>query len=138
MHDDADVFLTELGSKPADDFVSVTDLGILSTSTTDDSPTQDVLTQDMVDPQPVEVSPELFSVDMTRQDATVTTQPTRSSGQKLAKVLEVTIPLRTQTYPTLVNGKTAEKCDNAELSGQSDLETLPKKSKSGSQRKKRK
>ena len=74
----------------------------------------------------------LLSPITTRQDETVTTQPTRSSGQKPAKVLEVTIPLRTQTYPTLVTGKTAEKCDNAELSGQSDLETSPKKSKSGS------
>ena len=74
----------------------------------------------------------------TRQDETVTTQPTRSSGQKPGNVFEVTIPLRTRTHPTLVNGKTAEKCDDVELSGQSDLETSSKKSKSGSQCKKRK
>ena len=103
----------------------------------DDSSTNNVLT-DPVDPQPVENSPNLFSVDATN-NGTVQPQPTtKSSGRKPAKILDVTIPLRTPTHPTLVTGKTAEKRDNTELSGPSDLETSPKKNKSGSRRKKRK
>ena len=105
--------------------------------TNDDSPTNNVLT-DPVDPQPVEDSPNLFSVDET-YDGTVHLQPTtRSSGRKPSKIFEVTIPLRTPTQPTLVTGKTAEKRDNAELSGPSDTETSPKKNRSNSRRKKHK
>ena len=135
LHDDEDVFLAELRSKPANDDVSVAASGILPTH--DISPTNNVFT-DSVDPQPVEDSPNLFSFDATN-NGTVQSQPTtRSSGRKTAKILDVTIPLRTPTHPTLVTGKTAEKRENTELSGQSDLETSPKKDKSGSRRKKRK
>ena len=135
LHDDEDVFLAELRSKPANDDVSVAASGILPTH--DISPTNNVFT-DSVDPQPVDDSPNLFSVDAT-DNGTVQSQPTtRSSGRKPAKILDVTIPLRTPTHPTLVTGKTAEKRDNTELSGQSDLETSPKKNKSGSRRRKRK
>ncbi|KAK2546823.1 Zinc finger CCHC domain-containing protein 3 [Acropora cervicornis] len=133
LHDDEDVFLAELRSKPDDDDVSVANPGIFPTN--DDSPTNNVLT-DSVDPQPVEDSPNLFSVDETN-DETAHLQPTtRSSGRKPAKILEVTIPLRTPTHPTLVTGKTAEKRDNAELSGPSDTEISPKKNRSNSRRKK--
>ena len=117
--DDEDVFLAELRSKPVNDDVSVANPGIFSTN--DDSPTNNVLT-DPVDPQPVEDSPNLFSVDE-MNDGTVHLQPpTRSPGRKPAK-----IPLRTPTQPTLVTGKTAEKRDNAELSGPSDTETSRRK-----------
>ena len=133
--DDEDVFLAELNSKPAKNVVSVANPGVLST-TDDSSPTKDVSTDDAANPQLVEDSPSLFSVDATGQNATVITQPTtRSYGRKPAKILEVTIPLRTPMHPTLVTGKTSEKRDNAELSGQSDLETSPKKNKSASRRK---
>ena len=133
--DDEDVFLAELRSKPVNDDLSVANPGIFPTN--DDSSTNNVLT-DPVDPQPVEDSPNLFSVDETN-DGTVHLQPTtRSSGRKPAKILEVTIPLRTPTHPTLVTGKTAEKGDNTELCGQSHLESSPKKNKSGSRCKKRK
>ena len=133
--DDEDVFLAELNSKPAKNVVSFANPGVLST-TDDSSPTKDVSTDDTANPQPVEDSPSLCSVDATGQNATVITQPTtRSSGRKPAKILEVTIPLRTPMHPTLVTGKTAKKRDNAELSGQSDLETSPKKNKSASRRK---
>ena len=134
--DDEDVFLAELRSKPTnDDDVSVAASAVFSTN--DDSSTNNVLT-DLVDPQPVEDLPNLFSVDETN-DGTVHLQPTtRSFGRKPAKILEVTIPLRTPTQPTLVTGKTAEKRDNAELFGPSDTETSPKKNRSNSRRKKRK
>ncbi|XP_044170611.1 uncharacterized protein LOC122954627 [Acropora millepora] len=134
LHDDEDVFLAELRSKPANDDVSVAASGILPTN--DISLTDNVLT-DSVDPQSVEASPILFSVDATN-NGTVQSQPTtRSSGRKPAKILDVTIPLRTPTHPTLVTGKTAEKRDNTELSGQSDLETSPKKKNKSGRRKKR-
>ena len=133
--DDEDVFLAELRSKPVNDDVSVANPGIFPTN--DDSLTNNVLT-DPVEPQPVEDSPNLFSVDK-MNDGTVHLQPTtRSSERKPAKILDVTIPLRTPTHSTLVTGKTAEKRDNTELSGQSHLESSPKKNKSGSRRKKRK
>ena len=46
----------------------------------------------------MEDSPNLFSVDETN-DGTVHLQPTtRSSGRKPAKILDVTIPLRTPTF----------------------------------------
>ena len=137
LHDDEDVFLAELRSKPANDDVSVAASGILPTN--DTSLTENVLT-DSADPQPVDDSPDLFSFDITDNE---TVQPpptttTRSSGRKPAKILEVTIPLRTPTQPTLVTGKTAEKRDNAELSGPSDTEISPKKNRSNARRKKRK
>lgn len=103
--DDDDVFLT-------DDFVAVANPGILSTCTANDSLTQDVLSQDVVDL--------LARLDKTRLLL------------HQQNPLEVTIPLRIPTHPTLVTGKTAEKCDNAEVCGQSDLKTSPKKGKSGS------
>ena len=133
--DDEDVFLAELRSKPANDDVSVAASGILPTN--DISPTNNVFT-DSVDPQPVEDSPSLFSVDATNNGTVhLHSTTTRSSGRKPAKILEVSIPLRTPTHPSLVTGKIAEKRDNTEISGQSDPETSPKKNKSGSRRKKR-
>ena len=140
--DDEDVFLAALRSKPAPNVVSVSVANPGISLTPDDSLTQDVSNDGVADPQPVDVSPNLFSVDETNDaTATVTVNPqqsTRSSGRRPAKVLEVTIPLRTPTHPTLVTGKSAEKRDNAELSAPSDTEVSPKKNKSGSRRKKRK
>ena len=135
LHDDEDVFLAELRSEPANDDVSVAASGILPTN--DTSLTDNVLT-DSADPQPVDDSPDLFSFDLTDNETVQPPPTTRSSGRTPAKVLEITIPLRKPTQPTLVTGKSAEKRDNAELSGPSDTENSPKKNRSNWRRKKRK
>ena len=134
LHDDEDVFLAELRSQPANDDVYVAASGILPTN--DTSSTENVLTVS-VNPQPVDDSPNLFSFDSTDHETVQPPPTTRSSGRKPGKILEVSIPLRTPTHPTLVTGKIAEKRDNTELSGQSDLETSPKKKNKSGRRKKR-
>ena len=64
---------------------------------------------------PWDDSPDLFSFDLTDNETVKPPPTTRSSGRTPAKVLEITIPLRKPTQPTLVTGKSAEKRDNAEL-----------------------
>ena len=125
---------------PADKDVYVAKPGASVDKNTDDSPTNNVLRDMGVDPPEVDDSPLLFSVDETGQDSTSDSHATKStttnSGHKPAKLMEVTIPLRNPTQPTLVSGRKPEnKRDNTELS---DLETSPKKNKTGSHKKKRK
>ena len=126
-------------SEPDDVFVAAAGIS-LPTRFDTDSPTEDV-SPDKMDETPqatVEESPLLFSVDETGQDVcdnTATTTP--NSGRRPAKLMEVIIPLRNPTQPTLVTGKSAEKRDNPDLSGPSDVEASPKRNKP-SRRKKRK
>lgn len=111
----------------------------LSAHSTTDSLTDDVCTEKMDEtPQKsAEESPLLFSVDTTEQDTCTIKSTTPNSGPKPAKLMEINIPLRNPTQPTLVNGKTAEKRDNTDLSGPSDVEASQKRNKP-SRRKKRK
>ena len=110
-----------------DVFVAVAGVS-LSTLLHTDSSTDDVSTEKMAaTPQEtVEESPNLFSVDNTEHDCP-TNSTTPNSGRKPAKLMEINIPLRNPTQPTLVTGKTAEKRDNAELSGPSDVEASLKR-----------
>ena len=101
--------------------------------------TKDVCTEEM-DATPeksVEESPDLFSFDDTEQDSCTIKPTTPNSGRRPAKLMEINIPLRNPTQPALVTGKIAEKRDNTDLSGPSDVEASPKRNKS-SRRKKRK
>ena len=123
------------------DYIFVAAAGTsLTTRLNTDSLTDDVCTDkmDQTPQETAEESPVLSSFDNTKQD-TRTTNSTRTlnSGRKPAKLMEINIPLRNPTQPTLVTGKTAEKRDNHDLSGPSDVEASPKRSKL-SCRKKRK
>ena len=77
-------------------------------------------------PQETVESPNLFSFDDTEHDCP-TNSTTPNSGRKPAKLMKINIPLRNPTPPTLITGKTAEKRDNAELSGPSDVEASLKR-----------
>ena len=105
----------------------------------DDSPTNDDL-NDVANPPEVEDSPSLFSVDTTEQDSISNSQAVKStmphSGCKPAKIMEMNIPLRNPTQPTLVSGKKTEK--KGDNTGMSDQETSPKKNRPGPRKKKRK
>lgn len=126
---------------PDDKVVSVATPGFsLDEINTDDSPTSDVSKDMDVNPPDVDVSSLLFSVDATGQDSIKDSETAKSttanSGRKPAKIMEVNIPLRNPTQPTLVSGKKPEKKqDNTDLS---DMENSPKKNKTGARKKKRK
>jgi len=70
-----------------------------------------------MDENPQEIaadSPNLFLLDTRTTDS----KPP-NPGRKPAKLMEINIPLCNPTQPTLVTGKTAERRDNADLSGPS-------------------
>ncbi|XP_044165301.1 uncharacterized protein LOC122949247 [Acropora millepora] len=124
---DTDIFVATAGTS-------------LTTCLNTDSSTDDVCTKKMDETprETAEESPLLFSVDNTKQDiCTTNSTTTPNSGCKPAKLMEINIPLRNPTQPILVTGKTAEKRDNPDLSGPSDVEASPKRNKP-SRRKKRK
>ena len=124
-----------------DEAVFVAEPGVsLDEMNDDDSPTNDVLNDVVVNPPEVEDSPSLFSVDTTGQNLISNSQAVKSttthSGRKPTKIMEVNIPLRNPTQPTLVSGKKTEK--KRDNTGMSDQETSPKKNRLGPCKKKRK